>query len=92
MRDTIYARARGAGAWAVRASVERMSTELRSYVPGFQLLLCEVEGDLVTVMSEIEGAGDFLPAYADNLDIMTAAATRVGDEIAGRLLARRLAA
>jgi acetaldehyde dehydrogenase len=85
MRDAIYARVRRPDESAVADSVAAMVDELRAYVPGVRQILCETDGDLVTVMIEIEGAGDFLPRYSGNLDIMTAAAARVGEKIAERM-------
>jgi acetaldehyde dehydrogenase len=85
MRDTVFARVREPDEDKIVASVEAAVAGLQTYVPGFELLVCELDGDVVTVMARIEGAGDFLPPYAGNLDIMTAAATRVGEAIAERL-------
>jgi acetaldehyde dehydrogenase len=85
MRDTIFARVREPDAARIEDSVTAMVEEVRVYVPGVRLTLCETDGDLVTLMLEIEGAGDHLPRYAGNLDIMTAAAARVGERIAERM-------
>ncbi len=92
MRDTIFcAIPEDADRDAITASVKEVAAEVASYVPGYRLLN-EPQFDepwvvnggqhVVTVFVEVEGAGDYLPPYAGNLDIMTAAATKVGEEIA----------
>jgi len=88
MRDTIYVRfAHGASAEEITASIRRMVREIQQYVPGYRLRTEPMfEEDQVTVMIEVEGAGDFLPRYSGNLDIMTAAAVRVGEEAARNLV------
>jgi acetaldehyde dehydrogenase len=86
MRDTIFAIVREPDAAIIERSVTAASSDLRAYVPGLRLVYLDVDGDRVTVMIEVEGAADFLPAYAGNLDIMTAAAARVGERLAHRLL------
>jgi acetaldehyde dehydrogenase len=41
----------------------------------------------VSVFLEVEGAAHYLPAYAGNLDIMTSAALKTAEKIAGRMAA-----
>lgn len=97
MRNTVYVMPRGdfdeAG---VTRSITEMAAEVRSYVPGYRLKAAPVFDTVksttgahrtITLLLEVEGAGDFLPKYAGNLDIMTASAWRVGQSFAERLLA-----
>lgn len=44
------------------------------------------DGNRVSIFLEVEGLGDFLPKYAGNLDIMTAAAARTAEMFAERVL------
>ena len=92
MRDTIFcAIPEDADRDAIAKSIHDVVAEVQTYVPGYRLLN-EPQFDepsmhsggqaLVTTFVEVEGAGDYLPPYAGNLDIMTAAATKVGEEIA----------
>ena len=92
MRDTIFcAIPEDADRDAIAASIRDVVADVQSYVPGYRLLNDPQFDDpsinsggqaLVTTFIEVEGAGDYLPPYAGNLDIMTAAATKVGEEIA----------
>lgn len=89
MRNTIYCETKTpVDTAAVQTSVERMVEAVRTYVPGYRLRVPPlVDGTLVTTMIEVEGAGDFLPKYSGNLDIITAAAVGVAERIAERRLA-----
>jgi len=80
MRNAIYAELPGADPEAAAAAVERVVAEVASYVPGYRLTSPPlVQDDVVTVLLEVQGAGDYLPPYAGNLDIMTSAAVRVAE-------------
>lgn len=84
MRDTVFcAIGPDADTAAVAESIHQMVAEVARYVPGYRLLNePQFDDGRVAIFLEISGAGDFLPPYAGNLDIMTAAATRVGEELA----------
>jgi acetaldehyde dehydrogenase len=96
MRDTIFcAVPPETDRDAVVRSIVAMEQAVQEYVPGYRLLQepqlddpsPATRGRLkVSIFVEVEGAGDHLPPYAGNLDIMTAAATRVGENIARSIL------
>jgi acetaldehyde dehydrogenase len=99
MRDTIFCSLpAGTDHTAVAGSIEAMVAEVQGYVPGYRLLAepqfdassSGVHEERVAVFLEVEGVGDYLPPYSGNLDIMTAAATKVGEEFSRHLLGAAL--
>ncbi|KQX88905.1 acetaldehyde dehydrogenase (acetylating) [Variovorax sp. Root473] len=89
MRDTVHCLTEGAPDEArITASVHEMMAEVRKYVPGYKLVNGPVfDGHRVSIYLEVEGLGDYLPKYAGNLDIMTAAAARTAEMFAEAMLA-----
>jgi len=97
MRNTVYAllESDDVDEQTISDSIEEMVTFVQSYVPGYRLKNPPVfderdtpEGKktMVAVLLEVTGAGDYLPQYAGNLDIMTASARQVGEVFARHLL------
>jgi acetaldehyde dehydrogenase len=92
MRDTVFC-AIGAEAdrSAITWSIHEMVAAVQEYVPGYTLR-AEPQFDdpqeswsgngRVAIFLEVKGNGDYLPDYAGNLDIMTAAAAQVGELMA----------
>lgn len=99
MQDTVFcAVPADADHTAITASVHEVVGQVAEYVPGYRLRAepqfdeaTDVSGGFarVAVFLEVEGAGDLLPPYSGNLDIMTAAATKVGEGVAQRIVSRR---
>jgi len=98
MRNTIYALLEeDVDREAIVDSVEEMVTAVQAYVPGYRLKnepvfevrdMAEGRKTLIAMLLEVTGAGDFLPSYAGNLDIMTASARQVGEVFVQRILSQ----
>jgi acetaldehyde dehydrogenase len=96
MRDTVFcAISADADRDAISESIHQMEADVQVYVPGYRLTAQPQYDDLrpgwngqarVAIFLEVVGNGDYLPPYAGNLDIMTAAAARVGELLAQRRL------
>lgn len=99
MQDTVFCSIPpDADREAIAASIAEVASTVSAYVPGYRLRAQPqfadpgpTDGGLarVAIFLEVEGAGDFLPPYSGNLDIMTAAATQVGEGFARRITTER---
>jgi acetaldehyde dehydrogenase len=95
MRNTVYVTYEEGREEQIMASLEQVIGEVQQYVPGYRLTRKPIfdvrdtpEGKLpvVILLLEVEGAGDYLPSSAGNLDIMTSSAKRVAEARASHLL------
>ncbi len=95
MRDTIHClTVERPKAAQIEESVHAMIVEVQKYVPGYKLVngpVIDPDTHRVSIYLEVAGLGDYLPTYAGNLDIMTAAAARTAEMFAAEILAGTLA-
>ncbi len=91
MRDTVYVEVEGSlDQEKVKDSIYQMLAAVQTYVPGYRMVTEPIfDGNIVTIILEVEGSGDYLPKYAGNLDIMTAAAVKVAEEFAKKRAAHQ---
>ncbi|WP_158734828.1 acetaldehyde dehydrogenase (acetylating) [Alteribacillus sp. YIM 98480] len=85
MRDTIQCMAPGASDRQdeLIEAIQQRVRQVQNYVPGYTLRTNPIfDGNQITVFIEVKGAADYLPSFAGNLDIMTASAVKVGEELA----------
>jgi acetaldehyde dehydrogenase len=83
MQTTIYAKINNPDLPVILNSVGEMVKKINMYVPGYQILLPPtIEGNKVVTTIKVLGAGDYLPQYAGNLDIINCAAISMAEMIA----------
>lgn len=83
MQVTVFAKVKRPNMERLSVSLMEMIEKVQKYVPGYQLILGPIiENDRIAVMVKVRGAGDYLPAYAGNLDIINCAAIAMAEEYA----------
>jgi acetaldehyde dehydrogenase len=80
MRNAVHVRVGAYDEDAMRDAILAAVARVQQFVPGYRLTGDPLfDPDRISVLLEVEGAGDHLPPYAGNLDIMTSAAVRVAE-------------
>lgn len=83
MHSTIYAIIENPDMRRITEEIRKMERAIQKYVPGYTVLNGPIyENGRVTITLQVVGAGDFLPKYSGNLDIITCAAVEIAEEYA----------
>jgi acetaldehyde dehydrogenase len=81
MQATIFAKVKNPDIAKLSEILLGLVEKIRQYVPGYEIILGPlVENDRIVVMVRVRGLGDYLPAYAGNLDIINCAAIAMAEE------------
>lgn len=87
MQATIFAKVKNPDIPKLSEALLRLVEKIREYVPGYEIILGPiVENERIVVMARVRGLGDYLPAYAGNLDIINCAAIAMAEEYARALI------
>ncbi|MCX5778231.1 MAG: acetaldehyde dehydrogenase (acetylating) [Elusimicrobia bacterium] len=85
MQTTVFAKISKPDMVAINIAVDDIVKKMQKYVPGYSLVISPTyENNRVITMVRVQGAGDYLPSYAGNLDIINCAAIATAEEYAKR--------
>lgn len=92
MQATIFAKVKSPDIAKLSGVLSGLVERVREYVPGYEIILGPImENDRIVVMVRVRGLGDYLPAYAGNLDIINCAAIAMAEEYAKAIHNQNLA-
>lgn len=90
MSNTIYARVRNVDMKKIERALQERLDLVKTYVPGTRFRMAPVlkyeDDDIVMLIVEVEGLGDYLPVYSGNLDIINSAAIEIAERKAKQIL------
>jgi acetaldehyde dehydrogenase len=87
MSNTVHCLVQNPDEKLIRESVNDIVAQVQKYVPGYRLKIPPIiDGNKVTTIVTVEGAGDFLPKYSGNLDIINSAAVATAEKVAKNML------
>lgn len=83
MQTTVFAKVEKPDLEKLKPELDRIVSKIQSYVPGYEIIVGPaIENGRIVVMVRVRGLGDYLPAYAGNLDIINCAAIAVAERFA----------
>lgn len=83
MVTSIYAKIESPNLSEITESVLSMVSELQKFVPGYKVVVPPfIMNNKVVMTVKVTGAGDYLPKYAGNLDIINCAAIELAEYLA----------
>jgi acetaldehyde dehydrogenase len=87
MQTTVFAKVAKPNVEAFAKRLETIVADIRKYIPGYEVIVApKLDNDRIVTMVRVIGRGDYLPAYAGNLDIINCAAIAVAEDYAARRL------
>jgi len=83
MQTTVFAKVANPNVEDLRPALQEIVRKVQAYVPGYEVIVGPtIENGRIVVMVRVRGLGDYLPAYAGNLDIINCAAIAMAEEVA----------
>ena len=85
MHNTIYIKGSGIDIDKIKKVAYETETKMQQYVKGYKIINEPIiQKNMLVIMIQVEGSGDYLPKYSGNLDIITSSAIKIAEMFAQR--------